>query len=107
MKRAAVCLALVMSCLAAQQKLPPAMRSALSRIAHGETAPTGLITARVENGVVPPSTVCSVPLREMRVDHPERFTMLVVPAPKNATIPQTGGPAPPCETNTQDLRNAR
>ena len=107
MKRAAVCLALVMSCLAAQQKLPPAMQSALSRIANGETTPIGLITPRVGNGVAPPSPVCSVPLLEMKIAHPERFTMLVVPAPKDATMPQTAGPAPPCETNVTEGRNKR
>ncbi len=100
MKRIAVCLVLAAGSLAAEQKLPPAMASALNRIAHGETAPIGLITPAADEVAAAPRPVCSVPLLEMKIENPERFAMPVVPAPKNVSMPQAAGPAPPCATNS-------
>jgi len=41
--------------------------------------------------------ICSVPLIEMHIDNPERFTMLTVEPPANQDrMPLAQMPAPPC-----------
>ena len=43
-------------------------------------------------------TICSVPLLEMHVDRPDRFSMRTAPPPAtDDRMPGTRGPAPACE----------
>lgn len=78
--------------------LPPAMRAAIDRLSAG-TQPTTifLMPANNEPRVNALPKVCSVPLLEMQIDHPERFTIRKVEPPAiHDALPLTGGPAPPC-----------
>jgi hypothetical protein len=78
----------------AAPKLPPAMEHALTRIAKGEPPP-------LEFRGRPPALanrVCSVPLLEVQVDHPQWFTVRrVAPPPSHDVMPNAVLPAPPCE----------
>ena len=80
--------------------LPQAMQSAIDRIAKGSAAGQHAVVfpQRVLNGVpVPAEMICSVPLREMQVISPGRFSMRSVPPPGTGDpMPRTNGPAPPC-----------
>jgi hypothetical protein len=74
--------------------LPPALQSALNRLALG-----------IGNGPAaefrgnPRATTCSVPLLDMRIDHPEQFTMRTAPPlPVSDSMPHALAPAPPCDS---------
>jgi hypothetical protein len=95
--------------LCAQQTLPtpplsPAMQGAIDRIIHGNPPPQivppgARLTELATNSPVLtlPAPVCSVPLLEMRVDHPEKFSLSTAPPPAtNDPMPSTTGSAPPC-----------
>ena len=85
--------------------LSPAMQGAIDRIIHGnpppQIIPSGArLTELGANSPVPmpPAPVCSVPLLEMRVDHPEQFSLRTAPPPAtNDLMPTSKGIAPPCE----------
>jgi hypothetical protein len=102
---------------AADSKLSIAMQKALDRIAKGEPSVLALGTGRPidttgmdlrSHAVVlaaltapPAAHVCSVPLLEMRIDHPERFTMLrAAPTATNDPMPPAIVPAPACEKDS-------
>lgn len=73
--------------------LPPAMQSAIDRLAKGDGV--GKNSVVFQNA--PPVETCSVPLLELQVDHPERFTVRTVPpAAIDRRMPRTQGPAPVC-----------
>lgn len=78
-------------------KLPPAMQSAIDRIAKGNTAPAGL--KRLEKADPSAQGVCSVPLVEMRIDNPERFTVQRLKPEATEPMSRLTVPAPPCEQN--------
>ncbi len=73
--------------------LAPAMQSAIHRIIHGTPNPPPIqLTGS------PAAGLCSVPLLEMRVEHPERFAIKSAPAPRSGdAIPSVKGPAPSCK----------
>ena len=92
---------------AQDMKLPPAMKGALDRIGNGDSDLSRLQTHQLlgtaaalrelQSPSAAPKT-CSVPLLEMPVDHPERFTMLkITPKQKTASMPHAVVPAPPCD----------
>jgi hypothetical protein len=104
--RVSVCFTVFLSTMAAQEaaqsaaKLPPAMQAAIDRIAKGGTAETGL--KRTELQAHPSAqSVCSVPLLEMRIDNPERFTMQRLQPKHNDLMPRLAVPAPPCDQNNR------
>jgi hypothetical protein len=75
-----------------QPPLPPAMQSAINRIVAGTPNPPAI---QLHNP--PAAGACSIPLLEMRVDHPERFPIQTAPAPKTGDVmPSSQGPSPPC-----------
>ena len=86
--------------------LSPAMQGAIDRIIHGNPPPQIIppgarLTELGANSPVPipPAPVCSVPLLEMRVDHPEQFSLRTAPPPAtNDPMPSSKGIAPPCQT---------
>jgi hypothetical protein len=85
-----LCIAAALSSVAAQNAsppapLPPAMRSAIDRLTKGTAA-----GKRVFHFAAPTNPelrdkslreICSVPLVEMHIDNPERFTMLTATPP--------------------------
>jgi len=72
--------------------LPQAMQGAIDRIIAGDGQPHGLLRNPAS------STICSVPLLEMHVDRPDRFSMRTTPpASTDDRMPSTRGPAPACE----------
>jgi hypothetical protein len=75
--------------------LPPALRSAINRLATGDRSGPVLEL----RGTVPaPAATCSVPLLEMHIDHPERFTMRTAPPPSvSDPMPRVLAPAPRCK----------
>jgi hypothetical protein len=79
--------------------LPPAMRSAIDRLLKGPsvTGPKIVLGSPSAAALFSPSEICSVPLLEMRIDHPEQFSMRT--APPHAVedpMPRAHAPAPPC-----------
>jgi hypothetical protein len=92
--------ALVLAPLAAQDTstpapLPAPLRSAIDRLVTG--ALSSPVSPVLLSGDVAPA-VCSVPLLEMHVDHPERFPMPAAqPFGADDAMPVTKGPAPSCE----------
>jgi hypothetical protein len=75
--------------------LPPAMQSAIDRLAKGGSA-IEEHTVVLQNR--PGANICSVPLVELRIDHPEQFSMRTAPPATTADpMPHTQGPAPPCD----------
>jgi hypothetical protein len=46
--------------------------------------------------------VCSVPLLNLHVDHPEKFAMPAARPPHKDPMPRPVAPAPPCEKNNQN-----
>jgi len=90
--------------------LPPAMRSAIDRLTKKAAVEkralrfpnpqtTLLLTPTNpeyrDNSL---TEICSVPLIEMHIDNPERFTMLTVPLPASQDrMPLAQMPAPPCD----------
>ena len=118
LKRVVACLAVAVNILAAaDSKLSIAMQKALDRIAKGEPGVLALGTGRpidvtgmdlrphpvvLAALTAPPAEhVCSVPLLEMRIDHPERFTMLhAAPTATNDPMPRAIVPAPACEKDS-------
>ncbi len=101
-----VCLAGAMGTLGAQSLAPPApklprsMEQALALIGRGEVRPgAGMGPTAVLLPGVPDTGVCSVPLLEMQIDRPERFTMQTVkPSPQSDAMPVAALPAPPCDS---------
>jgi hypothetical protein len=102
-----LCIAAALSSVAAQNAsppapLPPAMRSAIDRLTKGTAA-----GKRVFHFAAPTNPelrdkslreICSVPLVEMHIDNPERFTMLTATPPAiQDRMPLAQMPAPPCE----------
>jgi hypothetical protein len=89
----------------AQQSTPPAplspaMQGAIDRIIHGNPPPqivppgAALILPANPTAISP---ACSIPLLEMRIDHPEQFSMQTTPAPKtHDPMPTPSGIAPAC-----------
>jgi hypothetical protein len=81
-----------------QTPLPPAMRDAIGRLLKGQNS--GNVSSIFPNGM--PATipargaVCSVPLVEMPIQHPEQFTMPTSQPAINDPMPNAKGPAPPC-----------
>jgi hypothetical protein len=74
--------------------LPPAMQSAIDRLVKGG----GMEQHRVVLQNPLQAEICSVPLLEMHVDRPDRFTMRTAPTPATGDrMPSTHGPAPACE----------
>lgn len=75
--------------------LPPAMQRAINRILAGTPNPPPV---QLHNP--PPALAaraCSVPLLEMRVEHPERFPIGTTLVPKSGDpMPAAQAPAPPC-----------
>ena len=116
-----ICLAVALSALVAQDskeagpKLNPAIQRALDRIAKGETVfekggagawdqgaqstwARSMVTSLQQLQPPPAERACSVPLLEMQVEDPERFTMQRVPPPaNNDRMPRAIAPAPPCD----------
>jgi hypothetical protein len=115
LKRVVACLAVAVNMLSgADSKLSIAMQKALDRIAKGEPGLMASGTGRPIDvtgmdlrphpavlSALPTSHVCSVPLLEMRIDHPERFTMLhAAPTATNDPMPKAMVPAPACEKDS-------
>jgi hypothetical protein len=119
LKRVVACLAVAVNVLvAADSKLSIAMQKALDRIAKGEP---GVVASGMRRPIdvtgmelrphpvvlaalTAPSAehVCSVPLLEMRIDHPERFTMLHTAATAtNDPMPRAIVPAPAGEKDSR------
>lgn len=79
--------------------LPQAMQNAIDRIAKGAAAADRRVNFRGTPPIqlLSPAPVCSVPLLEMHVDHPEWFSIQTVTPPAiDSRMPRTTGPAPPC-----------
>jgi hypothetical protein len=76
------------------------MQSAIDRIAKGNTAPTGLKRLDLQADSAAQG-VCSVPLLEMRIDNPERFTVQRLELQANEAMPRIAVPAPPCERSSR------
>ena len=110
MRRASVvllCLSGILNSMAAQEstpaipKLPPAMQSAIDRIVEGKVAPVALKRLELQGGPSATGT-CSVPLVEMRIDHPERFAMQrMAQIPRKDVMPRIQVPAPACEQSNR------
>jgi hypothetical protein len=80
-----------------QAKLPPAIERALERFAKDPTATAKMLETRAK--LAPQPTACSVPLLEMRVDHPQWFAIRRIAPPRTRdAMPQAALPAPPCES---------
>jgi hypothetical protein len=74
------------------------MQSAIDRIAKGGTGAAS--PKRLELKADPSAQgVCSVPLVEMRIDNPERFTVQRLQPEANEPMPRLAVPAPPCDQN--------
>jgi hypothetical protein len=73
------------------------MQSAIDRLAKGD-----VLERRVVFQNPPLAATCSVPLLEMHVENPQRFTVrTVTPAAIDERMPHTQGPAPACEQGTR------
>ncbi len=90
--------------------LPPAMRSAIDRLTKSAALKKPQATLFVtptnpqfrDNST---TEICSVPLIEMHIDNPERFTMLTVEPPANQDrMPLAQMPAPPCRGTASSSR---
>src|SRR5258708_2846561 len=110
-----LCLATAVGFLHAQNvssptPLPPAMRGAIDRLVKrnavdkngiGFQRPQATLFAAPTNPEFLDKSLaetCSVPLIEMHIDNPERFTMLTVPTPATQDrMPLAQMPAPPCD----------
>lgn len=56
------------------------------------------LSARARGRASGQETVCSIPLREMRIEHPEQFASRKAEFPGTRDeMPQTKGPAPACD----------
>jgi len=74
------------------------MQAAVQRLSKILAAESLTTTKRIFRAAETSSQVCSVPLLEMRIDDPERFTAQKIPAPANAEpTPRAELPAPPCK----------
>jgi len=93
--------------LCAQQASPapplsPALQGAIDRIIHGNPPPQvvppgALLTPLGSPAAILPAPACSVPLTEMRIDHPEQYSLRTAPPPAtNDPMPGSKGIAPPC-----------
>ena len=77
--------------------LPTPMQAAVKRLSK-ILAAQSLITTKPATQVESFSKVCSVPLLEMRIDDPDRFTAPRIPGPTNVDpMPRAELPAPPCK----------
>jgi hypothetical protein len=76
--------------------LPQAMQSAIDRIIAGNGQPRVVLQNPAS------ATICSAPLLDMHVDHPDRFSMRTTPpASTEDRMPSTRGPAPACEQTSR------
>src|SRR6266852_7286838 len=116
-----LCVASVLGSLHAQNvssptPLPPAMRSAIDRLAKRNAVDkSGFRFQRSQATLFATPTnpefqdkshpeICSVPLIEMHVDNPQRFAMLTVPPPATQDrMPLAQMTAPPCERTTLSI----
>lgn len=78
--------------------LPLPMQAAIERLSKLAAAKS-LLTVKPETSVQSASVVCSVPLVEMRIENPERFTVqeLTLPTTNVDPMPHAELPAPPCK----------
>ncbi len=102
--RLLVCFSATLTLLLAQNpatpdpKLPPAMQQALDRILKQQPNPVDFRSAAP---ATTSTSVCSVPLIETHIDHPERFRMpQATAAPIHDSIDTAPMPAPPCQPKT-------
>jgi hypothetical protein len=97
----------------AAAELPLGMKTGIERFAQTHSGisagpvrapignlPLSMLSTRnwwVRPGPVDSTAVCSIPLREMRIDHPERFASRKAELPGTLDeMPRTAGPAPVC-----------
>jgi hypothetical protein len=104
----ALFIAFATASLAAQDsssKLAPPIQQALDRIAKGDSWGQGAQSTWARSTVtavqppqfsLPPEPVCSVPLIEMHVDKPQRFTIQQVAPPSTGDRMPMVAPAPAC-----------
>ena len=81
----------------APASLPPALQDAIHRIVSGNPAATPVV--QLPGTQAAPAAVCSVPLLELHIDHPDRFAIRTLPSPSTGVpMPQAHPPAPACDT---------
>ena len=97
----------------AAAELPLGMKTGIERFAQTHSGisagpakapianlPLSMLSARnwwVRPGPADSTAVCSIPLREMPIDHPERFASREAELPGTLDeMPRIGGPAPVC-----------
>ena len=82
---------------ARDRKVPPALQSAIDRIAKDAVSPSMPKSIDLQ-AARSPRELCSVPLIEMRVDNPDRFTLRQLPSGAYPNrMPRAVLPAPPCD----------